>query len=102
MIIIYITTANISSSKKIAKILLKKKLSACINIIPKIHSLYIWNKKIEENEESVLIVKTIPSNFEKIKKEVLKIHPYDNPCIFSVSVKDVAKKYFQWLKCAIK
>ena len=56
--IVYITTSGISESKKIAKELLEEKLACCVNIIPSVESMYLWNGKIEEDSESIMVVKT--------------------------------------------
>jgi len=58
--------------------LLNKKLIACANIFT-INSIYRWQKKIVDDKEVVLLSKTLAKNWPKIKKEVLKIHPYELP-----------------------
>ncbi|MBU2635343.1 divalent-cation tolerance protein CutA [Patescibacteria group bacterium] len=95
-IFVYITNPTKKEAKKIAKHLLKKRLIACANIFP-INSLYWWEGKIADENEFVLIAKTIEANFEKVKKEVEKIHSYKTPCIIKIPVSS-NKKYFDWLK----
>lgn len=69
MILVYITCKNNKEANKIAKQLLQKKLIACANIFP-ITSLYKWEGKIANDKETVLLLKAVEKNFEKIKKEV--------------------------------
>jgi len=99
-VFVYITNPTKKEAKKIAKHLLKKKLIACGNIFP-INSLYWWQGKIVDDNEFVLIAKTTNTNFEKVKKEVEKIHSYKIPCIIKIPVSS-NKKYFNWLKKEIK
>lgn len=99
-IFVYITNPTKKEAKKIAKHLLEKRLIACANIFP-INSLYWWQGKINDEDEFVLIAKTIESNFKKIKKEVEKIHSYKTPCIIKIPV-ILNKKYSNWLKKEIK
>lgn len=99
-VFIYITNPTKKEAKKIAQYLLKKRLIACANIFP-ISSLYWWKGKIVDEKEVVLIGKTIGANFEKIKKEVEKIHSYSIPCIIKIPVSS-NKKYFNWLKKEVK
>ncbi len=99
-IYIYITNPTKENAKNIAKYLLKKKLIACANIFP-IDSLYWWKNKIVDEKEIVLIAKTLEKNFEKVKKEVEKIHPYSIPCIVKIPV-SCNQKYFKWLKDILK
>lgn len=99
-IFVYITNPTKEEARKIAKHLLKNKLIACANIFP-INSLYWWKGKIADEKEFVLIVKTIKGNFEKVKREVEKIHSYKIPCIIRIPVSS-DEKYYNWLKKATK
>jgi len=94
-IFIYITNPTKKEARKIAKYLLEKKLIACANIFP-IDSLYRWKGKIANEKEFVLIAKTKKANFEKVKKEVEKIHSYTVPCIVKIPVSS-NEKYYKWL-----
>jgi len=95
-IFVYITNPSEKEAKKIARHLLAKKLIACANIFP-IKSMYQWKGKLADEKEFVLIAKTSSKNFEKVKKEVEKIHPYEIPCIARIPVSS-NEKYFNWLK----
>ena len=98
-IFIYITNPTKKEARKIARHLLCKKLIACANIFP-IDSLYRLEGKIADEKEFVLIAKTKKEYFEKVKKEVEKIHPYDIPCIVKIPVSS-NEKYYKWLNEAI-
>ena len=99
-IFIYITNPTKEEAKRIARHLLERKLIACGNIFP-INSLYWWEGKIADENEFVLIAKTIEANYEKVKNEVEKIHSYQVPCIIKIPVSS-NKKYFDWLKGEIE
>ena len=96
-IFVYITNSNQLEAKKIAKHLINKKLIACANIYDNIKSIYPWKGKIAEEQETVLIAKTLDKNYNDVVKEVEKIHPYSIPCITKISVSS-NKKYFDWIK----
>ena len=96
--IIYITTSGESESKKIAKILLQEKLAACVNIVPHITSIYLWNELIEEDSESIMFVKTRSELVEKIINRVQEVHTYEIPCILQITVKKGSKKYLEWIE----
>ena len=94
-IFIYVT-APPAEAKNIALHLLQKKLIACANLFP-IQSLYRWEGKIKDEQESVLILKTTPDYFPKVKQEILNIHSYKVPCIAKLNVK-VNAAYAQWIQ----
>ena len=54
MTLIYITCKDEKEAVKISKHLLGKSLIACSNIHP-IRSMYMWNKKLQDEKEFVII-----------------------------------------------
>jgi len=95
MILIYITTKDKAEAKNISKHLLEKKLIACANIHP-IESMYWWENKIQEDNEVVIIAKTKDENYEKVKKEVKKLHSYDVPCVLKIDA-EANEEYTDWV-----
>ena len=95
--IVYITTSGVEESEKIGEMLVKERLAGCVNIIPSIKSFYWWDDKIEEDEESILIVKTIEENVKEIIKRVKELHSYENPCIIHLPIKGGSEDYLKWL-----
>jgi len=101
MILIYITCDNEDEAKKIGAHLLKKRLCACFNIINGMKAMYWWppkSDKLEESNETILIVKTLKYKFDVIEKEVLAVHASDTPCLIAIPTVSVAKKYYEWIK----
>ena len=96
--LIYITTSEISESKKIATALLEERLVACTNIIPQITSLYLWKGKIEMDNESLLIAKTRDDKVDQVIERVKELHSYETPCILQLEVKKGSEEYLQWME----
>ena len=97
IIFAYITTKNKTEAKKIAKVLLKERLCACVNIFDKMNSIYWWKGKLEEANETVLIAKTTKNKFSKLSARVKELHSYDCPCILQLDVTRGNKEYVNWL-----
>ena len=95
MAFVYITCKDKKEAKKISRHLLEKRLIACSNIFP-IESSYLWKGKIVEDKEYVILGKTIAKNYDKIKKDVKKIHSYSVPCICLLKA-DTNKEYGDWV-----
>ncbi|MDP3066322.1 MAG: divalent-cation tolerance protein CutA [Methanobacteriaceae archaeon] len=100
--LIYITTSGEDESEKIAKKLLEEKLAACANIIPNIKSLYWWDGEIEEDTESILILKTRSNYLDTIIKRVKDIHSYEVPCVLEIPIKNGSEEYLKWLEESLK
>jgi len=100
MISVYITCKNKAEARKIAKVLINKKLIACANIFP-IQSIYRWKGKKEESNEHVLLGKSLDNKFKAIESEVKKIHSYDVPFIGAWKERTTADVQ-QWIREELK
>ncbi|MCK9152332.1 divalent-cation tolerance protein CutA [Methanobacterium alcaliphilum] len=96
--LIYITTSSKEESIFIGKKLVEERLAACSNIIPKIKSFYWWAEKLEEDSESILMLKTTSKNINKIITRTKELHSYENPCIVAFPIIAGSGEYFNWLK----
>lgn len=81
---------------KIAKLLVKNKTIACVNI-SKISSIYSWNNKIVNTSEYLAIFKTTSKNKILLKQQIQKTHPYDVPEIAQVDITSINNSYLKWL-----
>ncbi len=95
---VYVTTSKDLESKKIARKLLKEKLAACINIIPSIESIYLWKGEIEEDSESIMVIKTKSELVEEVIKRIEELHSYEIPCILEITVNNGSKNYLNWIE----
>ena len=96
--IIQATTANEEEAKKIAKHLVEKKLIACCSIIPKVTSIYTWQGKINEDNESLMIMKTKTQLYSQAEEEIKKLHSYEVPEIICIPINTGSKEYLSWLE----
>jgi len=85
---------------KVSNYLVEQKTAACANIFP-IKSVYWWNQNIHSENEWVSIVKTIPENWNWLKKEVEKVHPYEVPCIMKFDV-EANEAYENWIRESVE
>ena len=56
--VILTTTASEAEASKIASVLVEQRLAACVNIVPRVHSIYYWQGKAERGEEYLLLIKS--------------------------------------------
>ena len=101
-IVIFITAANIKEAKKIASALLRERLVACVNIVDRIESLFLWNKKSERAKEVLLIAKSKKDKFAKIAKLVKALHSYQTPEIIALPIVDGYKPYLRWINDSLR
>lgn len=101
-IVILCTTNSQESALNIAQTLVKNKLCACVNIVPKVYSVYSWKDKIETDEEYLMIIKTKKDLFEKVNNKIQEIHPYEVPEVISLDITEGSKSYLDWIVSNVK
>ena len=97
MHLIYVPCKNQAEARKIARILVREKLAVCANIVPKIHSIFPWNGKVQETSEALLLLKTL-SPYSKIRRRIEQLHSYKIPLVSAVKLTDINPKYHNWAK----
>jgi periplasmic divalent cation tolerance protein len=94
--IVMTTAGSVDEARRIAEGLIERKLAACVNIVPKIVSIYRWKGKVEEAEEWLLWIKTAAA-FEPVRDAILEMHSYELPECLSISIDDGSPGYLKWL-----
>lgn len=97
IIVCFVACKDENEAVNIAKALLKKKLCACVNIIKDMRSLYVWEGKLCDDREALMVIKTVDKKFNALETEVKKLHSYDVPEIIALPVKDVSEPYLKWV-----
>ena len=94
--VVLTTTGSVDEARRIAETLVDRKLAACVNIIPKVVSIYRWKGKVEEAEEWILLIKTA-AGFELVRDAILEMHSYELPECLSISIENGSLEYLKWL-----
>lgn len=100
--IAFITVPDEETAVKIAQTLIEKKLAPCVNLIPALRSIYMWEGKLCDDKELLLIVKTKTTLQEELKSTVESIHPYDVPEVIFIDIQDGLPSYLNWIDENVK
>ena len=90
------TTADKDSAKTIAKFLVEKRLAACVQMLP-IESVYLWQGKICDEGEIMLLIKSKTTLFGEIVSAIKENHSYEVPEIIQVPITDGLPDYLKWI-----
>ena len=101
-IVISTTLSKKKNAIYISNKILNEKYAACIQLIPNISSYYIWNDKIESNQEFLLNIKTINTMKDKIVEIIKAHHEYEIPQIISYDFRMDSENYKEWFKSIVK
>ena len=94
--IVIATFADKELAKTAAKMLVEKRLAACVQILP-IESIYMWKDEVCDDNEIMLFIKSRADMFEKIKVAIKEIHPYEVPEIIMIPIVDGLGEYLKWI-----
>ena len=90
-------TKNENEALTIANLAVQKNLAACGNIFPKMKSIYMWQNKLQNDNETLLILKTNSNKYPLLEKLILEKHSYEVPCILKIPISDGNKEYLKWV-----
>ncbi|HPX23675.1 MAG TPA: divalent-cation tolerance protein CutA [Methanofastidiosum sp.] len=97
-LLIISTVPNEDVARNLSKILLEKRVAACVNIISKVKSNYWWNGSIESSDEIILLIKTTEDKYSQLEDLIRKNHPYEIPEIIAFDIKKGFNKYLNWIE----
>ena len=100
--LIYMTAGSEAEAEKIGRALIESRLAACVNIIGNMRSLYMWENKLQDDREVILIAKTVKGRVAALIEKVKSIHSYDCPCIVSIPVEDGNPAFLKWIAEEVK
>lgn len=99
-VILLTTLPDSVAAEKLSMLLVERRLAACVNIIPGVRSIYIWQGKLVRDNEVKLLIKTCSARAQEAQELIRENHPYSVPEITSIGLKgDVAMQpdYWRWL-----
>ena len=95
--LVLVTCANEEQGASIARTLVGERLAACVNIVGQVRSIYRWQGKVEDDRETLLLVKTGKALLPRLERRVRELHTYDVPEIMALSFDRGSKPYLDWL-----
>ena len=94
---VYVTVKEVEEARKIAKSVVKRRLAACVNILPEVESYFWWKDKLEAEKEIILFIKTKAALLPELIKSVKRLHSYSLPEIIAVPIIGGSRDYLEWM-----
>lgn len=96
-VLVYTTFPDLDAAERVGRVLVEQRHAGCINILPAMVSVYVWQGQLERAQEVVLIAKTTRDAAEACMAAILAHHPYDKPAVLAVPVAAGAAAYLDWI-----
>lgn len=100
-ILAYITAPSREEACRIGRLLVENRLAGCVNVIPSVDSFYWWKGRLANDQEAVIIAKTLPSLKGPLADLVRNVHPYEVPAILFFEVEVGNEAYLKWLESEV-
>jgi periplasmic divalent cation tolerance protein len=100
-ILVLCTVGSDEDAELIARQLVERQLVACVNVVPRVISIYRWKGRIERDEERLLLIKTRGERFEALREAIVALHPYECPEIVALPIDAGHEPYLAWLDAAV-
>lgn len=97
MIVVMTTVGSEEEGIRLARGLVEGRIAACVQVLPKMRSLYRWKGELQEDSEHLLLIKTVAENFAAVEEYLKANHSYDEPEIVALPASYVSDGYLQWV-----
>jgi len=98
VVLAFSTFPDVETARRIARELVTESLAACANVIPKVESIYRWQGKIEQEDETLVLFKTTAARFAAFEEKLKALHPYDVPEIICTPIGRGSPAYLEWVR----
>ncbi|MEM0233667.1 MAG: divalent-cation tolerance protein CutA [Candidatus Nezhaarchaeales archaeon] len=101
-LVVLITFPSKEEAYKVGRKLVEEGLAACVNVIEKVRSLFIFEGKFEECDEALAIVKTKLDVLQRLIEAVKSMHSYSVPEVIAIPIIAGYEHYLKWLEESIR
>jgi periplasmic divalent cation tolerance protein len=97
-LIVLTTFPDHDAALEVAGRLVREKLAACVNVLPRITSVYEWQGEAQIDNEHLMLAKTSISRFAELEAAIRDSHPYELPEIVGVPITQGLQGYLDWIE----
>ena len=95
---LYSTYPDSATALAAARLMVDKKLAACVNIYPKMMSVYMWEGERTESSEFATFIKTRRALVDDAIAALWALHPYSVPCFVVLPIEAGSSDYLAWAR----
>ena len=100
MLVVLTTAPTVDEADALAGKIVESRLAACVQILPQMTSVYVWEGKTQRESECLLLIKTLPEKWDELREFISTNHSYDVPELVALDAK-AAEPYFAWLNAEL-
>jgi len=91
-------TTPVDIADTLAEGIVEARVAACVNIVPRVRSIYRWQGAVEKDDEALLVIKTTAEGVPAVLEHIREHHPYDVPEAIALEIREGLPDYLAWLE----
>ncbi len=95
---VYLTFPDEASAEQLARVLVERRLAACVNVMPGARSCYRWEGAVVTEAEVLAVAKTRAGRLDALVAAVREFHPFDLPCVVAYPSAGGDAAYLDWIR----
>lgn len=100
-VLVLTTCESRARAEAIAERLVGEGLAACVNAVPGVSSTYVWDGKIERDEEVLLLIKTAQGRYRAVEGALKALSTYELPEVVMVPIGAGSAEYLAWIDATL-
>lgn len=102
VVVVLVTGPDADTLMALAGRIVGEGLAACVNLIPRVRSVYRWDGEVEQDDEALAVVKTTRPAIKALRDRVHELHPYDLPEFVVLAVESGSDEYLGWVESSVR
>lgn len=98
IVFIYSTAPSQAEAERLAGKVIEAGQAACVNMMPGMTSLYMWQGELQSESEVAMLFKTTQQSCRAAIDTIVRMHPYDTPAVTAFAACDVDPRFAAWIR----
>lgn len=100
-VFVYATLPSRDEALTLGRAMVEARVAGCINVLPAMTSIYVWEGNTEMADEAVLIAKLPAAGADAAIEFIKARHSYQTPAILVLPIVAGFKPYLDWLAAGV-
>jgi periplasmic divalent cation tolerance protein len=100
-LVVITTVGTEEEANRLARELVARRHSCCVNILPIQRSVYRWQGEICEDSEFMLVIKTLEEEYKDVEAAIQELHSYELPEILAFSIRHGEEGFLHWITACL-
>ena len=100
-LVVFSTFPSADKAAEVARTLVTECLAACVNLVGPVRSIYRWQGELNDETETLAVIKTTREQFEALKTRLVELHPYEVAEVIALPIEAGHAPYLAWVSDSV-